>query len=37
MPAVTGIWTQLRHAWRELAWRAGGVWEEFVDWARTAR
>jgi hypothetical protein len=25
------------HAWREARWRAGGTWEDFVDWVRTGR
>jgi hypothetical protein len=25
------------HAFREARWRAGGTWEDFVDWVRTGR
>jgi hypothetical protein len=37
MAAVTGFLAQFNHACRELAWRAGGVWQDFLDWIRTAR
>lgn len=25
------------HSWREAMWRAGGVWDDFRDWARLGR
>ncbi|MDQ6745340.1 MAG: hypothetical protein M3Z27_04910 [Actinomycetota bacterium] len=31
--APAGPW---RHLWQEAAWRAGGVWEDFRDWRRSA-
>ena len=26
-----------RHAWGEAAYRAGGTWTDFLDWARAGR
>jgi hypothetical protein len=25
------------HSWREARWRAGGVWDDFLDWLRVGR
>lgn len=32
-----GPLAEVRHAWREAAWRFGGGWESFRDWVRVGR
>jgi hypothetical protein len=34
---MTSFWDQFHHAWREAAWRAAGVWADFVDFVRVGR